>query len=88
MKKQMEGLTKKDRELKQLQFECESCEFKIYINLQDEIERKFPRTIKCLLCGRKQSTKRRIFKMVIEGYEDYDDSVCPTCDRVYEEVKK
>ena len=92
MKKQTKKQTKKSKEedysIKQLQFECEDCKLKIYINLEDETLLKFPKTIKCISCGKKQATKRRIFKMIITHFKDYDDSVCPNCDRIYEEVKE
>ena len=54
-----------------LQFQCE-CNFKSYVNLDDEKIRPLPEIIKCLNCGKKKSVKKRILNIILTGYSEYE----------------
>ncbi len=77
---------KNDCNMKLLQFQCEDCEFKNYVNLKDEIGFHFLDKIRCINCGKKKSIKKRIFKICVLSYKNYPDE-CPTCGRINKETK-
>jgi len=79
-----------DCEIKQLQFECENpnCKLKIYINLLDDTKGRFPLKIKCICCGKKQSIKKRIFKMDVKEYKDYSHlNLSRICKKTRDKIK-
>ncbi len=61
--------------MKFLQFECKGCEFKTYVNLEDDKLMELPDKLKCMNCQKKKSIKRRIMDMTWHGVADY---VAPT----------
>jgi len=54
-----------------LQFQCDKCNFKSYINLDDEIISPLSEKIKCLNCGKKKSVKKRILNITLNGFTEY-----------------
>ncbi len=53
--------------IKMLQYQCESCEFKFYINLEDNLGE----WIKCPKCNLEKALRKRIFEMVINDFKPY-----------------
>ena len=63
--------TQTDDRMKFLQFQCKACEFKAYVNLEDDKLKELPDKLKCISCGKKKAMKRRILDMTLHGYADY-----------------
>ena len=56
-----------------LQFECGECNFKSYVNMDDENISPLPKKIKCLNCGKKKSVKKRTLSIVLNGFTEYEE---------------
>jgi len=63
--------TQTDDRMKFLQFQCTACEFKSYVNLEDDKLKELPDKIKCISCGKKKAMKRRILDVTLHGFADY-----------------
>ena len=53
-----------------LQFQCDECNFKSYINLEDEKVNPLPEIIRCISCGKKKAIKKRILNMILNDFMD------------------
>lgn len=54
-----------------LQFQCSNCDFKSFINLEDEKINPLNEKVKCFACRKKKSIRKRIFNVTINGIADY-----------------
>ena len=66
--------------MKLLQFQCEKCKFKFYINLEDEKIEPLPEILTCINCLDHTSVKKRVLKIILQDYLDFK-AKCPTCGR-------
>ncbi len=53
-----------------LQYECDGCEFKFYINLEDNIGE----WVTCPKCGLERAIRKRVFNATINKYKEYHDN--------------
>ncbi len=65
------NLVQKPIGMKLLQFECEACQFKVYVNIEDDKIEELPTKLKCMNCAKKKSSKRRIFDMTLNSAVNY-----------------
>ena len=72
---QQAPVSKEDIRMKFLQFQCDVCQFKVYVNLDDDKLEELPEKLKCINCGKKKSTKKRIMDITLHGYVDYVEPV-------------
>jgi hypothetical protein len=74
------GKSVKPINLNLLQFQCSECDFKSYINLDDEIISPMAEKIKCINCGKNKSVKKRILNTTLNSFIEYKTKEEPYID--------
>ena len=62
-----------------LQFQCEDpkCQFKTYINIEDDKVKELPDKVKCMNCQKKKSVRKRVMEITLHNFVDYIEPPSP-----------